>query len=39
MMLAMAQPGGEGGANMFGALLPFLLMLAKCPYLHPANKI
>ena len=28
MMLAMAQPGGEGGGNLFGALLPFLLMFA-----------
>lgn len=26
MMLAMARPGGEGGGNMFAALLPFLLM-------------
>ena len=28
MILAMAQPGGEGGAGLFGALLPFLLMFA-----------
>jgi len=25
-MLGMAQPGAEGGGNMFAALLPFLLM-------------
>ena len=28
MMLAMAQPGADGGSSMLGALLPFLLMFA-----------
>lgn len=28
MMLAMANPGAEGGSGMLGALLPFLLMFA-----------
>ena len=28
MILAMAQPGAEGGSGMLGALLPFLLMFA-----------